>query len=155
VFNATLGAGLLLFSVSALANSWSPQKLMQFTQQTCQHWEASGELAPGFATSLGIQSDILFRGGVVGTRYRIPVEQEALVEFEVIDRTGGATRFVSSHFNAFGDPLLLLSLDSDCELQVARQINYTAQGQAINVVSLDADMLPKGGPDLLKPVLEF
>jgi hypothetical protein len=146
---------LLLFSVSALANSWSPQELMRFTQQTCQHWEVSGALAPGFASSPGIQSDILFRGGVVGTRYRIPVEQEARVEFEVIDRTGGATRFVSSHFNAFGDPLLLLSVDSDCELQVARKINYSAQGQAINVVSLDAQMQSKGEPDWLNPALEF
>lgn len=155
LFNATLGAGLLLFSVSALANSWSPQKLMQFTRQTCEGWEASGEVAAGFTTSPGIQSDVLFRGAVIGTRLRISVEQEALVELEVINRTGGATRFVSSHFNAFGDPLLLLSVDSGCELQVARKINYSPKGQAINVVSLDAEMLSKGEPDWLNPVLEF
>ncbi len=150
-----LPAWLLLFSVIAVANEWQPRRLLEFAVATCHAWEATTEPAPEFATGSIVKSEIKIRETTVGTRYRLEVDNNALVELDVIDRTGQPTRFISTLLGEFGDPLVLLSLSSDCNLQAARQINYTEQGQAIDVVSLNTDLEPKGEPDWLNPPLKF
>ena len=147
--------GLLLISNTAMANEWQARRLLEFATTTCQDWEVTAEPAPGFTTGAIVKSKIRFREMVVGTRYRFEVADKGLVELDVIERAGQPSRFVSSLFGEFGDPLVLLSLSADCSLQVARKINYTAQGQAINIVTLDTELEPKGDPDWLNPPLEF
>jgi hypothetical protein len=129
--------------------------LLGFATETCQDWEDTSKPAPGFATGAIVKSEIKFRETIVGTRHRIEVDNNALLELDVIERAGQPPRFVSSLFGEFGDPLVLLSLSADCSLQVARQINYTGHGQAINIVTLDTELGPKGDPDWLNPPLEF
>ena len=147
--------GLLLISNTAMANEWQARRLLEFATTTCQDWEVTAEPAPGFTTGAIVKSKIRFREMVVGTRYRFEVADKGLVELDVIERAGQPSRFVSSLFGKLGDPLVLLSLSADCSLQVARKINYTAQGQAINIVTLDTELEPKGDPDWLNPPLEF
>jgi hypothetical protein len=147
--------GLLLISDTIMANEWQPQRLLEFATATCQDWEDTAEPAPGFATGSIVKSEIKFRETIVGTRHRIEVDNDALVELDVIERTGQPPRFVSSLFGEFGDPLVLLSLSADCSLQVARKINYTGQGQATDIVTLDTELEPKGESDWLNPPLEF
>ncbi len=146
---------LILFYAAAVASEWQPHRLLEFTVATCHAWEATAEPAPGFATGSVVKSKIKFRETLVGTRYRLEVDSNALVELEVIERAGQHTRFVSTLFGESGDPLVLVSLSPDCSLQIARKINYTEQGQAINVVSLNTDLEPKGELDWLNPPLEF
>jgi hypothetical protein len=149
------GVVLLILSTGVLAGDWGAVRLLEFATATCQDWEDTAEPAPGFATGAIVKSEIKFRETIVGTRHRIEVADKALVELDVIERTGQPSRFVSSLFGEFGDPLVLLSLSADCSLQVARKIYYTAQGQAINIVTLDMELEPKGDPDWLNPPLEF
>jgi len=147
--------GLLFISNSAMANEWQSRRLLEFATANCRDWKTTAGPAPGFTTGAIVKSEIRFREKVVGTRYRIDVDDKGLVELDVIERAGQPVRFVSSLFGEFGDPLVLLSVDADCDLQVARKINYTAQGQAINIVTLDTELEPKGDPDWLNPPLEF
>jgi hypothetical protein len=128
---------------------------LEFATVTCQDWEDTAEPAPGFATGAIVKSEIKFRETIVGTRHRVEIGNNALVELDVIERPGQPPRFINSLFGEFGDPQVLLSLNADCNLQVARKINYTAQGQAINIVTLDTELEPKGEPDWLNPPLEF
>ncbi len=146
---------LLLICAAAVANEWQPRRLLEFAVATCHAWQATTEPSPGFATGSIVKSEIKFRETTVGTRYRLEVDNNALVELDVIDRTGQPTRFISTLFGGLGDPLVLLSLSSDCNLQAARKINYSEQGQAIDIVSLNTDLEPKGEPDWLNPPLEF
>jgi hypothetical protein len=140
---------------NALASEWQPRRLLEFTLATCRDWELIAAPAPGFADGSVEQSVLRIRGTEIGSRYRLWLDNNALVELDVIQRAGQPTRFVSSHYGEFGDPLVLLSLGSDCSLQVARKINYTEHGQATDIVTLDADLMPKGDPDWLNPALEF
>jgi hypothetical protein len=50
---------------------------------------------------------------------------------------------------------MLISLDSSCSLQAARRLNYSQQGQALNIVSLDENLQTVGEPDWLNPPLQF
>lgn len=147
--------GLLLISNSAMANEWQARRLLEFATATCRDWGAVAEPAPGFATGATVKSEIKFREKVVGTRYRVEVDDKSLVELDVIELAGQPVRFISSLFGEFGDPLVLLSLSADCGLQVARKMNYTSKGQATNIVTLDTELEPKGDPDWLNPPLEF
>ena len=149
------GVVLLILSTGVLAGDWGAVRLLEFAAATCRGWEATAEPAPGFATGSIVKSEIRFRETIVGTRHRIDVDNNALVELDVIERTGQPPRFVNSLFGEFGDPLVLLSLSADCNLQVARRINYTGKGQAISIVTLDTELEPKGEPDWLNPPLEF
>ena len=149
------GIVLLLLSSGLSADAWQPQKLLEFTATSCRGWEASAEPATGFGTGAVNKTVIMFRDRQIGTRHRLSIDDDATVELDVLDRSGRPTRFVGSLFNGYGDPLLLMAVNSDCSLQVARQINYTEHGQAIDIVTLDGDLAPKGESDLLNPPLEF
>lgn len=153
---SNLTAILILFAVSStVAADWQPRRLLEFTDASCQSWETLAAPAPGYTVEPVVTSAIEFRQTRVGTRYRLQVDNAALVELEVINRGGKASRFIGSFFNEFGDPLTLIALAADCSLQVARKINYSAQGQAIDIVSLDAKLSPQGDPDWLNPPLYF
>jgi len=145
----------LICHLDALASEWQPGRLLEFTLATCRNWEQAAAPAPGYDHATVEQSVLRVRGKEIGSRYRLWLGDKALVELDVIDRTGRPTRFISSLYGEFGDPLVLLSLSSDCSLQVARKINYTEQGQASYIVNLDAELEPEGEPDWLNPALEF
>jgi hypothetical protein len=145
----------LICHVDALASEWQPRRLLEFTLATCRNWEQATAPAPGFTDGSVEQSVLRIRGTELGSRYRLELDGNAWLELDVVIRSGSPTRFVSSLFGEFGDPLLLLSLGADCSLQVARKINYTEHGQATDIVTLDADLVQKGEPDWLNPALEF
>jgi hypothetical protein len=145
----------LLLSTTVTASDWSPQRLFAFTDETCKNWEQAGAPAAGYASDEISSSDLRFGEAVVGRRYRMPIENNALVELDVVERGGLPVRFVASLYREFGDPLLLISLTADCSLQAARQLHYNPQGQALKIDSLDSSLLPVGEPDWLNPALEF
>jgi len=153
VFKILLGVGVCMFSLAVAADEWQPRRLLEFSVDSCRGWEENAAPAQGYSDESVNQSDIRFREARIGTRFRLQVEAMATVELEVIDRGGQPSRFVGSLYNSFGDPLVLIALDSNCVLQVARQINYTEHGQATSVVTLDQDLVPQGGPDWLNPPL--
>ncbi|MDH3858082.1 MAG: S8/S53 family peptidase, partial [Gammaproteobacteria bacterium] len=146
--------GLLLVFATVAASGWQSGNLLEFATATCQDWDGTAGPAPGFANGAVVESEIRFRETTVGTRYRFEVDDNARVELDVIVRAG-QQRFVSSLFGEFGDPLVLLSLDADCDLQVARRINYNEHGQAINIDTLDVALEPRGEPDWLNPPLQL
>ncbi len=155
VFKSLLALGFLLPAMMAGAGEWQPRQLLQFTGDSCQSWETTAAPAVGYAEAPASQSEIMFRGTQIGTRFHLQVDEAYRVELDVIDRSGRPTRFVGSLYNRFGDPLVLVALDLDCELQVARQIRYNENGQATSIVSLDAALEPQGEPDWLNPPLQF
>jgi hypothetical protein len=154
-FKPLVALGFLLPCMIAGAGEWQPRRLLAFTGDSCQAWEATAAPAAGYAEAPASKSDITFRGTQIGTRFHLQVDEAYRVELDVIDRSGRPTRFVGSLYNRFGDPLVLVALDSDCELQVARQIRYSENGQAISIESLDAALAPQGEPDWLNPPLLF
>jgi hypothetical protein len=154
-FKPLVALGFLLPYMIAGAGEWQPRRLLAFTGDSCQAWEATAAPAAGYAEAKASQSDITFRGTQIGTRFHLQVDEAYRVELDVINRSGRPTRFVGSLYNSFGDPLVLVALDSDCEQQVARQIRYSENGQAISIVSLDAALAPRGEPDWLNPPLLF
>jgi len=147
--------GLLLLSTTATALDWSPERLLAFTDETCQAWESAAAPAAGYASDEISSSDLRFGEAVAGRRYRMPIDRNALVELDVVERGGQPVRFVASLYREFGDPLLLISLSADCSLQAARQLHYNQQGQALKIDSLDSSLQPVGEPDWLNPALEF
>lgn len=144
-----------MLSLGAVAAEWQPDRLLEFSVESCRGWEASAAPAQGYSAEPANKSNITFREAQIGTRFRLQVDAMAKVELDVIDRSGRPTRFVGSLYNTYGDPLVLVALDSDCVLQVARQINYTEHGQATDIVTLDRNLAPQGEPDWLNPPLEF
>lgn len=149
------GLFLALLPVLVSAQEWQAQRLLEFSLDSCRGWEATSAPASNYAAATVDKSEISFRDRQIGTRFRLQLESMATVELEVIGRSGRPTRFVGSHYNKAGAPLLLVALDADCRLQVARQIDYNENGQAIAVVSLGRDLAPLGEPELLNPPLEF
>jgi hypothetical protein len=147
--------GLLLLSTTATASDWSPERLFAFTDETCQTWDVKAAPAAGYASDEISSTDLRFGEAVIGRRYSMPIDNNALVELEVVERGGLPVRFVASLYREFGDPLLLISLAADCSLQAARQIHYNQQGQALKIDTLDSALLPVGEPDWLNPALEF
>jgi len=146
---------MLLLPAIAGAEESLARDLLRLASESCRQWESSG--TPGLAADeiAEAPTEIMFRGRRIGSRFRIPVDERLVFELDVLDRTGRPTRFVSSMFNDFGDPLVLVVLDRECRMQVARRIDYTINGQAIQIVSLDDELQPRGEPDWLNPPLEF
>jgi hypothetical protein len=150
-----IALGLLLCTAAAAANDWPASRLLAFTNASCSGWEATKAPASGYASAAISATDLRFRETVVGRRFRVPVEDNARVELDVVERGSRPVRFVASLYHEFGDPLVLISLAADCSLQAARRLNYNAQGQALYIESLDAALQPVGEPDWLNPPLEF
>jgi hypothetical protein len=147
--------GLLMLPASADADDWSVSRLLAFTDASCRGWEATGAPAAGYAREEVVANELRFGDIVVGSRFRLSLDDDALVELDVVERDGRAVRFVASWFSGFGDPLALIALASDCSQQAARLLEYSPQGQARYIVSLDTDLQPVGEPDWLNPPLEF
>ncbi len=129
---------LLLLSSGVSALEWSAGRLLTFADETCEAWSQTPAPAAGYSREAVTVMDLRFGEAVVGRRYRVPVDDNALVELDVVERGGSAVRFVASLYNEFGDPLVLISLAADCSLQTARQLHYNKQGQALNILSLDS-----------------
>ena len=146
---------LMLLSTTASARDWSPARLLAFTEETCQGWELAAAPAAGYASDVISSTELRFGEAVVGQRYQVPVDDNALVELDVVERAAKPVRFVASLYREFGDPLLLISLAADCSLQAARQLDYNPQGQALKIDTLDARLQPTGEPDWLNPPLVF
>ena len=146
---------LLLLSSGVSALEWSAGRLLAFADETCQAWSQTSAPAAGYAHEAVTVTDLRFGEAVVGRRYRVPVDDNALVELDVVERGGSAVRFVASLFSKFGDPLVLISLAADCSLQAVRELHYNKQGQALKILSLDSELQPVGEPDWLNPTLEF
>jgi hypothetical protein len=86
---ASLAAlGLLLLSATTTASDWSPGRLLAFTDETCQAWELVAAPAAGYASAEIGSSDLRFGEAIVGRRYRVPIENKALVELDVVERVG-------------------------------------------------------------------
>ena len=143
---------LLLAVTAAPANDWTTARLLAFADDSCRAWETTAAPAPGYASAEISVTDLRFGEMVVGRRYRVPVADSALVELDVVEREQRPVRFVASWYHQSGDPLMLISLDSGCSFQAARQLNYSRQGQALNIVSLDENLQAVGEPDWLNPV---
>jgi hypothetical protein len=148
-------AALLTLSTAAGASAWTADRLLEFTEASCSGWVTTSAPAAGYASASITSSDLRFGEIVAGRRFRVPVDDNALVELDVVVRASRALRFIGSLFDKFGDPQVLVSLASDCSLQAARQLEYSTQGQALYIVSLDADLQPMDKPDWLNPPLEF
>jgi len=151
----SIALGLLTLSAAAIAEAWSPARLLAFTGASCRGWEATGAPAAGYARAAVEVSDLRFGDMIGGSRWRVPVDDAALVELDVVKRGGRAVRFVATWYSASGAAQALISLAADCSQQAARRLNYNPQGQALYIVSLDAAMQPVGEPDWLNPPLEF
>ena len=155
IFGALFTVSLLMLQVSVIASGWQPRQLMEFSIETCRGWGETGELAKGVAIGPVEKSKIEVRGMQIGVRHRLRVDNQFLLELEVIDHSGQPTRFISTLYRADGEPSLLLALNADCSLRDARKINYTDQAQALNIVTLNSDLVVTGEPDWLNPPLEF
>lgn len=151
---ACIALGLPLGAAVA-AEEWSAERLLAFTDASCRGWQATGAPAADFARDAAEAGDLRFGDRVVGSRFRMPLDDNATIELDVIERDGRALRFVASWFSEFGDPLALIALASDCGQQAARLLEYSPEGQALYIVTLDADLQPVGEPDWLNPPLEF
>ncbi len=155
IFGALFTVSLLMLQVSVIASGWQPRQLMEFSIETCRGWSETGELAAGVANGFAKKSNIEIRGMQMGIKFRLHVDNLYLLEMDVIDRPGQQTRFISTLYRADGEPSMLLALNADCSLRVARKINYTDQAQALNIVTLNSDLVVTGEPDWLNPPLEF
>jgi hypothetical protein len=144
---------VLLVPLALAAEQRSAQTLFGFAAASCRAWETAGAPAAIYGDGAFEESALLFRGQRIGTRYRQQSESGLHVELEVIAPGGRPRRFVASTWNRFGDPLMLIALDSQCVQQVARRIDYAANGQATEIRSLGEDLQPVGEPDLLNPPL--
>lgn len=153
----SLRAGLfvivLITSTSGFAETWDAQRLYEFTDSACTKRGADGGIHSEIVASFDEQLPLRFRNRLLGTRYRFSLENNALVELAVVEREGRLTRFVTTLTNRFGDPLILVSVDGDCALIVMRRIDYTDQGQAIGIVSLDRNFETVGETDWFNPPL--
>ncbi len=147
-----LAAGLLQIATLAQADT---ELLLEFARDSCRGWEANAAPAAGYARDAISESPVYFRDNRVGTRYRFDAGDGLRFELEMIERGGRPSRFIGSMFNDFGDPLMLIALDRDCLIQVARRIDYSINGQAIELVTLDDELLPRGDPEWLNPPFEF
>ena len=151
---AAVAALLALMPPAAAAEEdATAQALLEFATASCRDWERDAAPAPVFGTGPFSESDITFRGRRIGRRYVLDAGDALRPELEVIAPGGTPRRFVATLFNAFGDPLMLLAVDRDCLLQVARQISYTIHGQALKIETLDRELLPTGEPEWLNPPL--
>lgn len=149
-----LAVNLLLLTGNADA-TWQPRQLMEFTAEVCRSWDDDTGFTPAIASGPVEQSPIEVRGRQVGTKYRLPLENQALLELDIIERPGLQKQFSSTFYRAADNASIFISLSFDCKLQIARQINYDDLGQALNITSLDASFAVTGRPQWLNPPLEF
>jgi len=146
---------MLAFPAVKVMAEWDARRLLDFVEASCQGWKDETGPAPDFSDAPIETSEIIFRGRQVGNRYRLQTNSDGRVDLDVIDGSGGPGRFVASLFGYKDNPRALVSLNTDCELQVARRVDYDADGQAKSVVSLDAKLEPLGEPDWLNPSLDW
>lgn len=152
---AALGFGLLLCSSATVADDWTAVRLLAFTDASCRGWEATAAPAAGYTSAPATATDLRYGDIVAGRRFRVPVDSNARVELDVVERDGRVLRFVASLFDEFGDPQLLISLARDCSFQGGRRVVYSDQGQALVVETLDRYLVAVGEPDWLNPALFF
>ena len=152
---AWIAPGLLLWFTAAAANDWSAARLFSFTDESCRGWETTAGPASGYASAAITITDLRFGEVVAGRRFRVPVDGNARLELDVIERDGGPVRFVASHYDEFGDPQLLISLARDCSFQGGRRLVYSDHGQALTIETLDQNLAAVGDPDWLNPPLVF
>ncbi len=149
-------AGLsLALAAFAAAAGWQPERLRDFAAETCRQWADTRALAPGFTRGPVATSAIIARGVEWGVLHRARSDAGAPLELEVIEPNGRTLRFVARSYRAPDTPEVLVALNVDCELQVARRINYSDDGVARTIDTLDADFRPRGPPDWLNPPLEW
>ena len=91
-----IALSLLLWTTAAAGNDWSAARLLAFTDATCHGWEATTAPASGYASAAITATDLRFGDMVVGSRFRVPLEDDALVELDVVERDGRPLRFVAS-----------------------------------------------------------
>ncbi len=148
-----LAVSLLILPLVVLAASWQPRQLMAFTADSCISWEKTGRPATGDAIKSVEKSPIELRGNQIGVRHHFTADKQIFLQLDIMQRAGQASQFVSTLFHADGKPSLLISLTADCRFRLARKINYDDRGLALNIVSLNAELIPIGEPDWLNPPL--
>ena len=144
---------LLLILVLRPDDEWQSRRLLEFAADSCRNWEQHSAPSPVESVTPAEVTEILFRGNPIGKRHRLPLADERLLLFEVIAPGVEPRRFVASLFDAADRPLLLVALNRQCELQVARRVDYAANGQALSVSTLDENLAPRGDPEWLNPPL--
>ena len=148
--------GALLVPVpAAQAEESIAGDLLALTVESCRGWEAAAAPASAGDGVEVSESQVMFRGRPIGSRFRLSPDATNLFELDVLDQTGRPTRFVGKLFNDFGDPLAFAVVDRACNPQVVRRIDYNIHGQALRIVTLDDDLQPRGEPEWLNPPLEF
>ena len=145
---------LLLYPISANSSAWQARQLMDFTSDACRSWETTSEFSTDSIGPTEI-SRIEAQGKQIGVKHRVSIDNQSYLELDIIGRTGQQTQFISTLYRADGEPLFLVSLSFNCNLRVARKINYTESGHALNIVSLDKNFSARGEPDWLNPSLVF
>ena len=147
--------GLLFFNWVDVANAADEiaQQLKQVVTESCQHWQATGELSDVLSKDGVETSEIKFRQRNVGTRYRIALTDTAFFEIDVIDATG-KPRFIGKHYSNSSQPSLHLALGLDCGIRNARKIVYDGQ-KAVKITQLDKNLKAGDQHILLNPALEW
>jgi hypothetical protein len=141
---------LTLLYADLAASQWTPDRLLQLTQDSCKGGDSSAEsILPAFE-----KSDIQFRGRQVGTKYRLTYRQDAIVELDVLHPAGRPSRFVAKLFDLDDNPQVLISMRPDCTVQLGRRVNYNDQGKILSIGSLDEDLAVRGEPDWVNPPLD-
>ncbi len=149
------GLALTMLAQVVAASGWTPERLRDFAAETCRQWADTRALAEGYTRGPVETSPIVMRGVDFGTLHRARNDAGAPLELEVVERDGRTLRFVARLYRAPGEPELLVALDADCAPQVARRINYSADGIARTIDTLDSGFRPRGRPDWLNPPLEW
>jgi len=154
---AFIGIGLailLMLLVLRPDDEWPARRLLDFTLDSCRNWAT--DAAPAALSGVGPAeiSAIEFRGNRIGERHRLALDAGGVLIFEAIAPGGRASRFVTSLFDPGEQPRLLLALDRDCQVQVVRRIDYSGDGQALAISTLDEHFEPRGEAEWLNPPLE-
>ncbi len=150
-----LPAVIGISSVVASGAEWSAQRLQDFAASTCANWRQTGAPAPGYSLAPVEKSRIIARGRDFGVLHRLRESDGSLLDLEVIESNSQPRRFIATYSQPADKPRFMVSLDAECALQVARRINYAADGRALNLVTLDEKLNPSGEPEWLNPPLQF
>lgn len=147
-----LFTALILISTPGIATESPTKKLSEFVSNACRLHQPETGLSDELIQNSTTQSPIKFRGMAVGTRYHFEVEKNINIELEVIKSNSQISRIVGTIFKN-SNPVSLISLDADCQPQVMRQMNFDDQGEAVSIVNLDKDLMPRGEVSWLNPPL--
>jgi len=147
--------GLLYLSLTGVANAADEiaKQLKQIVTESCQHWQATGELGDMLSKEDVETSEIIFRQRKIGTRYRIALTGSDFFEIDVID-AAGKPRFIGKHFFNSNQASLNMAPDRECEIRVARKIVYVGQA-AVRISQLDNNLKESDQHILLNPPLEW